>query len=106
MNEQVIIGLFTLGGTIAGGLIGGLFSVRAAKIGYKKEKMQKNIRDLANQVKSYWLLEREYLSYIGKLINGPTSQIRTDLRTKVENEGNEYPKMSAKEAMDILKKYE
>lgn len=36
MDAQIIIGLFTIGGTLVGGLIGGLFSVKAAKIGYKK----------------------------------------------------------------------
>ena len=48
MDEQIIIGLFTIGGTLVGGLIGGLFSVKAAKIGYKKESMEKDIRKVAN----------------------------------------------------------
>ena len=47
MDEQIIIGLFTIGGTLVGGLIGGLFSVKAAKIGYKKESMEKDIRKLS-----------------------------------------------------------
>lgn len=108
MSEQVLIGLFTLAGTIAGGLIGGLFSVRAAKIGFKKEKMKKDIRILANQVKSYWFLEKEYLSKIGELDNDKTPEDTTmkKARKAVENNGNGYPSMTAKEANDILKKYE
>jgi len=106
MDVQVLIGVFTLGGAIAGGLIGGIFSVRAARIGFKKEKMEKDIRTLANQVKSYWFLEKEYLSKISSLSNTSEDTIMRNARKNVENNGNEYPKMTAKEAMDILKQYE
>lgn len=108
MCEQVLIGLFTIGGTIVGGVIGGLFSVRAAKIGFKKEVMEKEIIKLANQVKSYWFLEKEYLSQINELNNNtvPEDTIMRKTRKIVENKGNEYPEMTAKKAMEILKKYE
>ena len=108
MNEQVIIGLFTIGGTIVGGLVGGFFSVRAAKIGFKKEKMEKQIRSLANQVKSYWNLEKEYLSLINSLSNHKTPEDTIMKRTRkaVEDRGYDYPKMTESEANDILKQYE
>lgn len=106
MNEQIVIGLFTLAGTIAGGFLGGFFSVRAAKIGYKKEKMEKDIKELANQVKSYWNLEKEYLSQIESLSGNSQKTIMESTRKIVESNGNEYPKMTAKEADSILRKYE
>lgn len=108
MTEQVLVGLFTLGGALIGGLIGGLFSVRAAKIGFKKETMVKEIIKLANQVKSYWFLEKEYLSQIIKLNNNtvPEGTVMIKTRKIVEDNGNVYPDMTAKEAMDILKEYE
>jgi hypothetical protein len=105
MSEQVVIGLFTLAGTIAGGFLGGFFSVRAAKIGYKKEIMEKDIKDLANQVKSYWLLEKEYLSQIKKLSDKSEDTIMRSTRKIVAEKGHEYPKMTEKEADSILRKY-
>ena len=105
MNEQVIIALFTLAGTIAGGCIGGFFSVRAAKVGYKKEKMKKDITDLANQVKSYWNLEKEYLSQIKDLSGKSEETIMKKTRKIVANNGHEYPRMTEKEANLILQKY-
>lgn len=105
MNEQVMIALFTLAGTIAGGFIGGFFSVMAAKVGYKKEKMEKDITDLANQVKSYWHLEKEYLSQI-KVLSGKSEEtIMKNTRKIVANNGYEYPKMTENDANSILRKY-
>lgn len=105
MSEQIVIVLFTLVGTLAGGFLGGFFSVRAAKIGYKKEEMEKDIKDLANQVKSYWLLEKEYLSQIKNLSGKSEDTIMRATRKIVENKGNEYPKMTASKADSILQKY-
>ena len=105
MSEQVVIGLFTLAGTLAGGFLGGFFSVRAAKIGYNKVKMEKEIKCLANQVKSYWLLEKEYLSQIKNLSDKSEDTIMRSTRKIVAEKGNEYPKMTASEADSILRKY-
>ena len=106
MSKDIFIGLFTLVGTIVGGFIGGFFSIRAAKIGYKKEKMEKEIKYLANQVKSYWLLEKEYLSQLKVCLSKPEKTIMENARQIVANKGNEYPKMTASEADSILRKYE
>lgn len=106
MSEEIVIGLFTLAGTLAGGFLGGFFSVRAAKIGYKKEKMEKEIKDLANQVKSYWLLEKEYLSQLKGYSGQSEDTLMKTTRRIVANNGNEYPKMTANEADSILRKYE
>ena len=89
MDAQIIIGLFTIGGTLVGGLIGGLFSVKAAKIGYKKESMEKDIRKVANQVKSYWLLEKEYLSQLSKAVGKSEEALMRQTRKIVENNGND-----------------
>ena len=106
MDEQIIIGLFTIGGTLVGGLIGGLFSVKAAKIGYKKESMEKDIRKVANQVKSYWLLEKEYLSQLSKAVGKSEEALMRQTRKIVENNGNDYPNMTAADANTILQKYD
>lgn len=106
MDAQIIIGLFTIGGTLVGGLIGGLFSVKAAKIGYKKESMEKDIRKVANQVKSYWLLEKEYLSQLSKAVGKSEEALMRQTRKIVENNGNDYPNMTAADANTILQKYD
>ena len=106
MDAQIIIGLFTIGGTLVGGLIGGLFSVKAAKIGYKKESMEKDIRKVANQVKSYWLLEKEYLSQLSEAVGIPEDTLMKQKRKIVENKGNDYANMTGGEANTILQKYD
>lgn len=106
MSEQIFIGLFTLVGTLVGGIIGGFFSIRAAKIGYKKEEMEKDIKDLANQVKSYWLLEKEYLSQLKEHSELPEKTLMENTRQRVKDKGYEYPKMTASKADSILQKYE
>ena len=105
MNEQIVIGLFTLVGTLVGGIIGGFFSIMAAKIGFKKEEMERDIKELANQVKSYWLLEKEYLSQLKEHSELPEKTLMENTRKIVENKGNEYPKMTASKADSILQKY-
>ena len=102
MSEQIVIGLFTL----AGVFLGGFFTVWAAKIGYNKVQMEKEIKLLANQVKSYWLLEKEYLSQLEKHTGLPAKTLMGNTRKRVANNGNEYPKMTANEADSIRQKYE
>lgn len=105
MNEQIIIGIFTLGGAIIGGVIGGVFSLMSARVGYKKDTMEKDIRLLANQVKSYWHLEKEYIAQIEKLGTKPKETIMRDTRKIIENNGYGYPNMTANGADSILRKY-
>ena len=105
MSEQIVIGLFTLVGILAGGFLGGFFSVRAAKIGYNKVQMEKEIKFLANQVKSYWLLEKEYLSQLEKHTGLPAKTLMEKTRKIVKNNGNEYPYMTAYDADSILRNY-
>lgn len=106
MEKEIIIGTFTLLGAIIGGIIGGFFSLKSAKIGYKREKMEKDIRLLANQVKSYWFLEKQYISHISALTGDNQQSIMTQTRKIVEENGNEYPRMTANDANSILRKYE
>ena len=105
MSEEIFIGLFTLVGTIAGVFIGGIFSIRAAKIGYKKEEMERDIKDLANQVKSYWILEKKYLEQISKLSGKSKDTIMRETRKIVAKDGYEYPRMTANDADLIRQKY-
>ena len=102
MSEQIVIGLFTL----AGVFLGGFFTVWAAKIGYNKVQVEKEIKLLANQVKSYWLLEKEYLSQLEKHTGLPAQTLMKKTRMIVKNNGNEYPYMTAYDADSILQKYE
>lgn len=105
MNDQIIIGVFTLGGAIIGGVIGGVFSLMSAKVGFKKDTMEKDIRILANQVKSYWHLEKEYIAQIEKLSAKPKETIMRENRKIIKNKGYGYPNMTANEADSILRKY-
>ena len=102
MSEQIVIGLFTL----AGVFLGGFFTVWAAKIGYNKVQMEKEIKLLANQVKSYWILEKKYLEQISKLSGKSKDTIMRETRKIVAKDGYEYPKMTANDADLIRKKYE
>lgn len=112
MNVSILVAIITVAGTllgtIVGAWIGGRYSLKAAKISFKKETMEKEIRKLANQVKSYWYLEKEYLSQIKALDPNKTPEdtIMKNTREAVEKKGYGYPKMTSKQADDILQKYE
>lgn len=108
MSEQVLIGLFTLAGAIAGGLITGWFSLKSSKIGFEKEKMEKDIRKLANQVISYWFLEKEYITQIRALDpnNTPELTIMRNTRKVVNGKGHGKPNMTENDVNEILQKYE
>lgn len=112
MDDTVFVALITVAGTllgtIVGGLIGGWYSLKAAKVGFKKETMEKEIRKLGNQVISYWNLEKEYLSQINGLDpkNTPEITIMKNTRKVVVEKGYVKPDMTENEARDILKKYE
>ena len=103
MKEQIVIGLFTLGGAI----VGGLFTYLAAKIGFKKEEMKKLIIYLAKQAKSFYILEQEYLSEINTLNHNitPKDTIKKNARKAVKNKGYELITLTENDADKILQKY-
>ncbi len=112
MDNTVFVALITVAGTllgtIVGGLIGGWYSLKAAKVGFKKETMKKKIKDYANLLISYQQLEKEYLSEISKLNNNTPhpKKVKENVRKAVKEKGFVYPKISENEVKEVLKKYE
>lgn len=111
MSEQIITGLLALvgalGGTLLGGWISGLYSIKAAEVGFEKETMKKKIEYLAKQAKSLYILEQEYLSEINKLNNNtpPRDTIKKNARLAVKNKGYEKITITDNKADEILQKY-
>jgi hypothetical protein len=56
MTEPIIIGLFTLAGTMLGGLISFLIARNAKEI----KTLKSQVNTLSNQVISYWNIENLY----------------------------------------------
>lgn len=100
MSESIINGVFALTGTFIGGLIS-YFIARNAK-DFKTLKSQANI--MANQIISYWNLERLYSEEMSKLINKPAKTILQEFREKIEEMNIDRPTMTEKEARKIITK--
>lgn len=100
MTEPIITGLFTLAGTLLGGLISYFIARNAKEI--KTLKTQINL--LSKQVISYWNLEKLYSEEVGNLLSKPAKTILQEYREKIESMDLERPTMTEKEAKRILTK--
>ncbi len=98
MNESIINGLFTLAGTLFGGIIS--YIIFKNEKYYKKLKAK--VRNLSNQIISFWNLEKLYAEELGKLNSKSTKTVLQDFRTRIEEMGLERPTMTGNEANKIL----
>jgi hypothetical protein len=98
--DNIITGVFAL----AGALIGGLFTLLAARVGYKWEKAKSTITKLCRQVSSYYKLEELYKVEVSR--HNPESKapktVQQDMRDQVEILGFDRPTMTAKDAKKIM----
>ena len=100
MSESIINGLFTLAGTLVGGVIS--FFITKSANDYKRLKSQVNI--LSNQIISYWNLEKIYSEEISSTSSKSAKTILQNYRDRVEELGMDRPIMTEKEAKKILMK--
>lgn len=63
MTEQIIGGVFTLGGVIIGALLNGLFQY----LEVRRENAKKQVVSLCDQVISFYTLEKKYIDEVVKL---------------------------------------
>ncbi len=100
MSEPIITGVFTLLGTVLGGVISYFITRNAREI--KLLKIQAS--QLSRQVISYWNLEKLYSDEIGKLLGKSSKTILLEYREKIESMDLERPTMTEHEAKKILNK--
>jgi membrane protein YqaA with SNARE-associated domain len=100
MSEPIVKGLFTLAGTLLGGLISYIIARNAKEI--KTLKSQVNI--LSNRAISYWNLEELYSKEISNLISKAQKTVKQEYREKIEAMGLDRPRMTEKEVKKILTK--
>lgn len=100
MSEPIITGVFTLLGTVLGGLISYLIARNDKEIRSLKSK----VKLLSKQVVSYWNLEKLYSDEVAKLLSKSTRTVLQEFREKIESMDLERPTMTEKEAKKILTK--
>jgi hypothetical protein len=98
MSDSIITGVFTLSGTILGGLISYLIARNTREI--KILKSQVSI--LSNQIISYWNLEKLYSEEISNVTSKAQKIVLQEHREKIEEMDLERPTMTEKEARRIL----
>ena len=105
MSEQIITGLFALGGAFIG-LLGTLLTERRER---NREYMRHNLK----QIKSFYNLEALYLKEIERLRNRLPDEegskkangIKVEFRSQNEENGSEPISMTANRAAHLLRKY-
>ena len=104
MSEQIITGLFTLGGAFIG-LLGTLLTERRER---NREYMRHNLK----QIKSFYNLEALYIAEIERLRNRLPDEegskkangIKVEFRSQNEENGNDHIEITAREAERQLHK--
>ncbi len=103
MKTEVIVGIFSISGT----LIGGLLSILGTRINIRKKEMKEDIAELTDQINSYWYLETLYAEEYIKATNSKKSvkSIKTQFRKKIQTAGHGRPTLTALEAQELKKKW-
>jgi len=102
MKEQIIIALSTL----SGALIGGVFVLLASWQDKKWNAMEKDLKCLCNQVKSYYNLEKLYSIELAKIANKKQQTILKQMRnTLVKGGSYERPVLTENNVNSIISKW-
>ena len=102
MDPSVYNGLFA----IAGAAVGGGCTVAATLIERRWSTAKRDIRNLADQVASYYQLERLYKEEIAELTGKASKTIMEQMRARVMEDGTYVrPTMTSTEAMKLLSKW-
>ena len=101
MNDTIINGLFTLSGV----LIGSASSFFATRDARRMAKLESLVSKLAEQVASYWELEKHYSEEVATLSGKNSKTVLNEFRERVESEERERPTMTAKQADGIKRHF-
>lgn len=104
IDASYISGLFALGGV----LIGGFFTLRAAKLGHDWDSARRHIARLSEQAAAYHALEQEYAHALHEADPGmgAPQHIKTLMRDRVQQlDGFERPTLTGRDAREIAKRY-
>lgn len=99
--DNILSGLFSLAGMV----IGGLFSLIPVLIANKNNQKNEAINDLCDQVGAYWNLEDLMAEKLTEIDNRSARTIKDEFRTMVSDEKGTRPIMTQNEANRIRKKF-
>ncbi|MGB8365028.1 MAG: hypothetical protein ACLQUZ_18960 [Rhizomicrobium sp.] len=107
MDKDIVLGILTVAGIIAGGSVGGVCTIIAARTGYKFTEMKRHIANLCDQITAYHSLEELYAKEIEKLdrARGTARTIQIKMRDQVEDQDLPRPAMTANEADKIKQRW-
>lgn len=102
--------LITATSTLAGAIVGGLFTYLAARrsdhiarLEDKIRRLSKNYASACRQIEGYYHLETKYCFEVAKLTSQPENQTKIKFRDAVESDGHERPLWTAKDAKSAIK---
>jgi membrane protein YqaA with SNARE-associated domain len=98
MTEPIVTGLFTLAGTLLGGLISYLIARNAKEI----RALKSQVNNLSNQIISYWNLEKLYSEELSKINSKAQKTVLQEYRERIEAMNLDRPTMTENEARKIL----
>jgi gas vesicle protein len=109
MDTNIIIGASTALGAAVGGLVGGLFSLFAARreghfaqLQREKEKLLKDYIDACLNIESFHKIEEAYTQAMAPLVGKSEQQVKVETRDKVEKNGFARPTWSARDARKAI----
>ena len=94
---------------IAGALLIAIIANRTAHVGHKWTGAKKDIKNVCDQVSSYWQLEKLYKEEVAKYTNEAAQTVLVRMRDRVRTlENGRFVKieMTTNDAESIKKKYE
>ena len=99
MQTEIVVGVFTLGGAV----IGGLFTYLSARISHNWTRAKTDSERLTKQVEGYHTLEGFYKEDMAKLDPGhrQPKTILQEMRDRVEESGCARPTMTANDARKL-----
>jgi hypothetical protein len=102
MSDVVISGLFALVGVA----IGSFATYLATRDARRMQNLERLVCKLADQVASYWALEKLYSEELARATHQNQKTVLQDFRDTVQSDKLVRPVMTANEAEDIKQRYE